>query len=349
MNTHALVVFTDIRGFTRWAEKNEVFARLNEFAGTFLGTLRKVFPKKAGYFLKGLGDGAMLVQEVDDKLDAQRARTLLEQLLGLVRTAEEQFATDCRVFAEAIGQRSDLRMGWGIVRGAVQKITSPAADYMGPNVNKAARLCDQARPFGIVIDRDDFALPPEDPVLKFFPQDRKLTGIDDSVPVWVTTEVANQFLTRERLRQSPEVHVAGQCIDTSSKKGLKILVAKRGPRRAIFPNLYEGCGGQLAAGETFTEGVARHFRMEMGIEVRVLEELHCFYVIREPNEAVIPGIRFLCERVDEKEPSSPNHVEWRWLSEKDFRGVPADQFVPGLRDQVLDLLEKYKQAGRGKN
>jgi class 3 adenylate cyclase len=337
MDTQALVVFADIRGFTNWAEKNEVFARLGEFASIFLGVFRETFTEESGYFLKGLGDGVMLVREIERNLDAKGATRLLSQLLGLIRQAEDRFKLACEAFAQAIGHSAELRLGWGVVRGAVQKLSE---DYLGPNVNKAARLCDQARPFGLVVDREDFSEPPQDKELNFFPQIRKLTGIGEVV-VWVTEEVATQSLTRERLRQTPEVHVAGQCIDTSGTKGIKILIAKRSGRRKLFGGRWEGCGGQLAASESFVEGVRRHFQMEMGMQIQVLEDLHCFYTIREPNEPLIPGIRFLCERVDEAEPRSPNHDEIKWVTEKQFRGMADDEFVPNLKEQVLDLLKRY--------
>ena len=224
----------------------------------------------------------------------------------------------------------------------MQKLTSPAPDYVGPNVNKSARLCSIARPLGVVIDRDDFPAVPQVEGYKFFEQKRRLTGIEEPVDVWVTEEIAAEFLTREKVRQTPEVHVAGQCLDTSNRNRLKILIAKRSPVRRLYPNLYEGCGGQLAASETFVQGVVRHFRLEMQIDVRVLEPFHRFYEIILPDEPLIPGIRFLCERLGDQEPRSFNHTELRWVTEKDFRAMPADQFVPGLKDQVLSLLEEFR-------
>jgi ADP-ribose pyrophosphatase YjhB (NUDIX family) len=131
----------------------------------------------------------------------------------------------------------------------------------------------------------------------------------------------------------------------------KVFPKKRyflSPQRGLYPGLLEGCGGQLAASETFAEGVRRHFRLEMGIDVRVLEDFHCFYVIRVPNEKVIPGIRFQCERVGEEEPQSKNHSEVRWLTETQFRALPGDQFVPALKEQVIQLLDQYKQRGSGR-
>jgi hypothetical protein len=50
-------------------------------------------------------------------------------------------------------------------------------DFVGSNLNKSARLCDAARPFGIVLDRDDFATVPPFEDLEFFPQIRKLGSL----------------------------------------------------------------------------------------------------------------------------------------------------------------------------
>jgi class 3 adenylate cyclase len=343
VDTNALILFADARGFTRWANNPEVFARLDRFAAAFNSVLRKSFPKR-GYFLKGLGDGAMIVRRLDADLNAESAAALLRDTLELVTRTQGEFTRTCETFAHAIGHRADLTLGWGIVRGPVQRLTSPE-DYVGPNVNKCARLCHEARPYGVVIDMDDFPIYPGSPDFEFYPQVRKLTGIEEGVRVWVTKEIASGFLTREKLRQTPEVHVAGQCIDASSRKGLKVLIARRSSSRRLYPGLLEGCGGQLAASETFTEGVARHFRLEMNIDVKVLEHLHCFYAIREPEEEVIPGIRFLCERVGDEQPRSDNHSETVWVTESAFRSLPGDQFIPGLKEQVLELIERYKQQG----
>jgi class 3 adenylate cyclase len=337
VDVNALVLFTDARGFTSWANNPEVFARLDRFSRAFTEALRRAFPEKR-YFLKGLGDGAMIVRELKGEVDSA---ALLRETLPLLAQVEEEFARACVDFAHQIGHRANLNLGWGAVRGPVQRLNDPV-DYVGPNVNKAARLCGIARPFGIVIDRDDFPDAPQSGDLQFFPQSRRLTGIVDEVDVWVTREIATGFLTREKLRTSPEVHIAGQCIDTSKRRGLRILIAKRAPWRRLFRGLYEGCGGQLEASETFMDGVRRHFRLEMNMDVKVLEDIHCFYVIREPEEKLIPGIRFLCERVGDEEPHSDNHSEVRWVSEKEFRSIPADQFVPGLKEQVIDLLARYK-------
>src|SRR5262245_58525294 len=146
MDATALVLFTDIRGFTRWSEVPEVFANLNTFVADFLELVRRHFPEPA--FVKGLGDGAMVVQELDAKTSATAHASLLTRTLKTIKKMEADFQAMCEGFAQAIGQLTALQLGWGIVRGPVKKVDG---DYVGSNVNKCARLCDAARPFGIVV------------------------------------------------------------------------------------------------------------------------------------------------------------------------------------------------------
>lgn len=125
---------------------------------------------------------------------------------------------------------------------------------------------------------------------------------------------------------------------------MRLLVARRTLERRLYPGKLEGCGGQLRYSGTFAEGVHRHFWQEMNLDVEVLEQFHVFYAIREPNEPVIPGIRFLCRRVGSGEPKSTNHSELKWLTESEFRRMPASEFVGNLKREVIQLLESYKKA-----
>lgn len=337
MDVDALVIFADARGFTAWSEATEVFANLTSFAVDFLALIRRTFPQPL-FFVKGLGDGAMIVRELVGTQTTASISQLLTDTLARISQMAFDFKTLCQNFGATIGHATDLQLGWGVVRGKIKKLE---ADYIGHNLNRCARLCDLARPFGIVLDREDFPDQPLAEPYRFYPQSRRLKGVAVPLAVWVTEQIMTQFLTREEIRHGPEVHVAGICVDTSTR-GLRLLLAKRSSRRRLYPGLIEGCGGQLAFSESFTDGVARHFRQEMGLEVRVLEEFHCFYRIEKPNEPIIPGIRFLCERVGDTEPASQNHDWVQWVSEKDFRNLSASDFIEGVKDEILRLLEQYK-------
>ncbi|WP_156326126.1 NUDIX domain-containing protein [Nonomuraea sp. SBT364] len=331
----AVVIFVDVRGFTRWAEANEVFINLHDFVGGFLAILRKRFPE---YHLKPLGDGALLVLELPESQTQREVTALLSRLLATVGRVEREFGKLCLDFGNRVGHSAELQLGWGIVRGKVLRVRD---DWAGHNLNKCSRLCGEARPFGVVIDRDDFPTLPRDS-RGLTAQIRKLRGIGE-VAVWVSGEIASQFVPRERLRETPEVHVAGTCFVEDGDGRIRLLLAKRAADRELFPGRLEGCGGQLRRSETFAEGLRRHFRSEMNIDVEVLSDLHCFYEIREPGAPVIPGIRFLCRKVGDNRPSSPNHSSLIWVREGDFRTMPAQTFVGDLKQELMDLLDRYKR------
>ncbi|HEU5156764.1 MAG TPA: NUDIX domain-containing protein [Streptosporangiaceae bacterium] len=309
---------------------------LRSFVTGFMGILRARF-KAPDFEIRSRGDGALIYSPISDDLARREVTRLLGRTLTAIRQVEADFARHCAEFGRRVGHSADLRLGWGIVRGRAISVDD---DLAGHNVNRCARLCSEARPYGIVIDRDDFPDLPKD-ATGFTEQLRILRGAGE-VRVWVTPEIASQFVPRERLRETPEVHVAGTCIAEDTRGDIRLLLARRSARRRLFPGLLEGCGGQLRRSETFTAGVRRHFRQELGLDVEVLEDLHMFYVIREPGEPVIPGLRFLCKRIGTKEPASANHSELRWFSEDEFRNLPDDDFVGDLKHEVIELLERYK-------
>lgn len=102
-------------------------------------------------------------------------------------------------------------------------------DWTGHNLSKWSRLCKEARPFGVVIDRDDFPDLPRN-VRGLLPQVRRLRGIGD-VRAWVSTEIATQFVPRERLRETPEVHIAGTCFEEEVHGKQRLLFARRAESR----------------------------------------------------------------------------------------------------------------------
>ncbi|WP_285698940.1 NUDIX domain-containing protein [Actinomadura sp. NBRC 104412] len=324
-----------MRGFSRWSEANEVFVNLRGFIDGFMTILRTRF-KAPTFEIRSRGDGALIYRRIEAEMSRAEVTRLLARTLTAVRQVEADFRRHCREFGRRVGHGADLSLGWGIVRGRVIAVDD---DLAGHNVNKCARLCNQARPYGIILDRDDFPDLPRD-ARGFVQQDRILDGMDVA-RVWVTSEIASQFVPRERLRETPEVHVAGTCLAQGPGGTITLLVARRSPHRRLFPGLLEGCGGQLRRSETFADGVRRHFRTELGLDVEVLEDLHVFYAIREPGEPVIPGIRFLCRRIGTNEPVSSNHSELRWVTVQEFANLPGEDFVGNLKQEVIDLLQRY--------
>lgn len=331
---NALIVFTDIRGFTKWSENIEIFQYSPEFIASFYASLEEQFK---GWNSKKLGDGSLFIKILKE----DEHKRVIINVISKIFKVNESFKKLCENFAEKRGQKTPLTLGWGIARGSVNEIcyNDNHKEYIGAVVNKTSRLCDIARPNGIVIDAQNFSNLGKYSNL-FFKQKRKIKSIEKDIDVWVTEEIANAFQKREDVRETPEVHVAGFCIKEEAGT-LKILIAKRGKTRNLYPSLFEGCGGQLKYSEGFIEGVIRHFRTEMNITVEVLENIHKFYSIIQPNEPYIPGIVFLCKLLEGK-PLSNNHEEIKWVSEEELKNMEASLFIPNVKVEILKLLEIYK-------
>ena len=345
---NALIVFVDVRGFTAWAEKEEVFTFIDEFGQSFQNILMEEFlPSK--FFRKNLGDGALLIQEIIAKTNPKFLETTISDTIRSISNVERKFEKLCKDTSLSYGCKVNLNLGWGITKGNVKKydtkrnVKKDDSDYIGSNINKSARLCGIARPFGIVIDKDDFPSLPRMAKgidFNFYHQTRNLKGINEVVDVWVTKAIANQFLTREDIKHTPEVHVAGICF--KQEQGItKVLIAKRSNSRKLYPSLYEGCGGQLAPNENFATGVKRHYKLEFGLDIEVYEHIHMLYYIQQPKEPIIPGIRFVCKFLDGT-PKSENHTEIIWKSREELSKIPEEQFIPGLKKDFLECFDLFE-------
>jgi len=292
--------------------------------------------------MKTLGDGAVLVSELQERT-ATDFQSLLSGILHNIKAINIEFESGCRAFAKLQGQKTNLTLGWGITRGTVNKIITDSSsnpDYLGPDLNKAARLCDIARPFGIVIDRDDFQ---DAPILEgyaFFPQERYLESLHSATSVWVTKEIAETFHPREELRETPEVHVAGICVKVE-KTEAKILISRRKATRKLYPGLYEGCGGQLRLSERFEDGVVRHYKTELGLDVEVISSINRTYVIEKPEEPLIPGIAFLCTYISGT-PKSDNHDSLEWKTLREIEAMDDSLFIKDVKNEIIDFMKRFE-------
>lgn len=324
------VVFVDIRGFTKWSGSIDVFNHVEDFISPFrksVGTTFSFAEKP-----REIGDGMMIYGHYDD--------TSLANILEAINECEKQFSVLVEKFSRQVGRNANLALGWGIARGLVREL---GEDILGHTVNRASRLCGIARPFGIVIDAENFY---EIPALKlgyvFVKKTRILDGIDEAVNVWVTEEIAQQFIGREHLRERPEVHVSGVCVKKNFDD-FEIFIAKRNEDRKLFGGRFEGCGGQLASNESFVDGVKRHYKREMGLDVNPCEDIHNFYLITEPNEPLIQGVRFLCVYISGV-PSSTRHSEFRWVTIEQLAAIPDSDLVPGFKTETISLINKFKNS-----
>lgn len=331
------IIFVDIRGFTYWSRDEDVFQHSPELVIDFYNDLRDIF---SDFEFKALGDGGFLVKEIPDRLKKTDIKKLINNFLIKIKKVNVQFEKSCKDFHTSRGHPTNLSLGWGLTRGAVNKLKGEDIEYIGSNINKAARLCNIARPNGIVIDKYDFDVIPKITGFNFHFQKRKLKSINEPIDVMVTDEIFDEFVTRENIKEYPEVHIAGLCFKNNSDEK-EFLIAKRKKNRKLYPGLYEGCGGQLSYSETFGEGVVRHYQKEMKLQVKVLPDIYLTYSIKQPNEPVIPGICYLCN-FKEGNPESPNHSEIKWIKKSKFEEMPEHLFIPGLKNEFLALIEKYE-------
>jgi hypothetical protein len=42
-------------------------------------------------------------------------------------------------------------------------------------------------------------------------------------------------------------------------------------------------------------------------------------------------------------PESKNHSETKWISEDDLRSLPESEFIPGLKDEFVDFIDRFKK------
>ena len=334
---NALILFVDMRGFTRWAGIVDNFSFIDEFINRWYELLRNTFCENE-YYIKNLGDGAMVIKEIETETTETILKDILSDTLMKIENTKTGFRDLCKEFSIKKGSKILLDLGWGITKGAIKKTGS---EYVGPEINKCSRYCDIARPYGIVIDAIDFQEPFIPTDIELYKQTRMLKGINEDADVWVTKEIYTQFLTREEFRQSPEVHVSGICFKRDKERDY-VLLGKRKLSRSLFPGLYEGCGGQLANNETFEDGVKRHYKLEYGINVEVMIEEHVFYDIIKPNKPLIPGISFLCDYIS-GEPKSENHEAPtpKWFSKEDFEEIPESDFIEGLKARTQGFFKKF--------
>lgn len=188
----------DIRNFSLWSERINVFQLLEEFMRTCYDHVTRIF---AGAYVKPLGDGAMIIQQCAIPQTKEEIAILLHDALDKMCQVELVFRSTCEQFAMQCGEEVDLRLGWGVTRGFVSLLApteiAGISDYLSTDINKAAKYCKEAFPAGMVIDEVDF---PECPVLPANPAYQSFSGTHrvferrtilinrarTAVPVWVS-------------------------------------------------------------------------------------------------------------------------------------------------------------------
>ncbi len=337
MLTMALTIFVDIRGFTTWCADSDVHAHVVEFVDGFDKILNLKLAND--FHIKQLGDGAMLVRQLkEDELPI----TIIEGLLEIIDDVNHDFSNLCDRFYTMHGVNTHLHLGWGITRGDVwTRDTSDGKDFVGKNINEAARLCSKARPYGTVIDADDFRELPESYRPMFQKFKLELDEFKTVINIWVTDKIADVINPTNQTHGNPQVFVSGLCVRHENNI-LEVLVMKRDHHREFFPGRLElTTGGLLGKDEAFTDGVSRYFREELALEVDVDSNNFMTYQFSNRQGELTPGVRYLCRHIS-GQPLLVHYEEFNWVTVEKLKSMPDEDFLPGMKKDALSLIEKIE-------
>lgn len=143
-------------------------------------------------------------------------------------------------------------------------------------------------------------------------------------------------MARENGLHKIEVHVAGLCFDLEHEDGPRCLIAKRTADRKLYPNLWECGGGQMRAGESFPQALARQMHEEFGLDVEVLFPFDDYFIPTDIGG--IPGIKFVCS-VEDDQPVTldpEEHTDFAWVREEDLGNY---EMIPGVADEIAESFK----------
>jgi 8-oxo-dGTP pyrophosphatase MutT (NUDIX family) len=361
------VINVDIRNFSKWAKNNEAYAPL--LVGHFYNFLHKKFLEirkdTANTLFKPLGDGGLLIfglKEVPENFSQKSKHEILSQadkirieeiVFDVCEKIPVQFSQEViRPISEAGGRAESLALGIGISFGILKIINlkgeGTQIDFFGNAINLASRLCNEARPQGIVIDVEG---------LPFLEQSLKSQNysIAEIMPkgfpplkAAFSPEVKEISLKKPRKREDfqhhIEVHVAALCFKDEDDE-LYILAGKRKKTRALYPGLWEFGGGQVHVGETFEGAIKRQLLEEFGIKAEVLAPFATYSIPPRGERALIPGLRFICYCVDDSslKEEGEEHDIIKWIP---VREIDKYHFIPGLKEIARSAAFKFKELMR---
>ena len=129
----ALVAFFDLRGFTKWSESQETPpARIQEVVTALERAFQAAFPIDEKVFVKGTGDGLMVVLETGPHVTRGPAIMFCKYCAKTIRLARQAL--------DSMGLRQ-LAVGCGVTFGPVNRVyVLGRFDYIGEPVNRASKL-----------------------------------------------------------------------------------------------------------------------------------------------------------------------------------------------------------------
>lgn len=148
-------------------------------------------------------------------------------------------------------------------------------------------------------------------------------------------DTVTQVPARPLPRRVPHLEIAiGAC-----RRGGRVLVARR-PERAMLGGLWEFPGGKIEPGESPEQALAREFREEVGLAIRVGERFAL--VSHRYTHLTVRLHAFLCEAVRRGPARALASEEIRWVTLAGLQELP----FPTANRKVITALEKAWRAPR---
>ncbi len=142
-----IVVFVDVRGFTRFSKITESPDSAMFIKRFYLKLLWDYFPDAS--FCRPTGDGLMLIFRYDEANLPEVSKSILDACVRCLSEFSMMFTSDPMINFDV-----PQNIGFGIARGTACCLHAgeESIDYSGHLLNLAQALLDLARPSGIVID-----------------------------------------------------------------------------------------------------------------------------------------------------------------------------------------------------
>jgi 8-oxo-dGTP diphosphatase len=107
------------------------------------------------------------------------------------------------------------------------------------------------------------------------------------------------------------------------------LCAKRGDWKSL-PGKWEFPGGKANAGEELAQALAREMKEELSVDIKVVREFD------RSTTGDIELVCFVCDLVSEKPTTSTDHIELRWVSEKDLAALDwSEADLPAVKKILI--------------
>jgi class 3 adenylate cyclase len=348
---YAVVLFCDLRGFTNWSATAQVAHHLQPFMSDFFRIFQDAVKADSQVFIKPNGDGVLWVNSTGT--DNEPLDLVLDNLLDrALPFVDAQFSNLVQRYQRIMRCAIPLRLAYGINAGIVHRLQftldgqNILVDFASGTLNTAARLCDLARPQGVVIAQEAFPDWSPKPEHGFELVQIPVRNVSDSYPVWISRAAAAGS-PRERLQIALEFHVGTVCYDPRTGT---VVLALRNKDREIYPGLWETGGGQMFRGEGIEETAKRIAQTEFGLSISVTMESGVVPFRINLARKTIPGVKMLGIVHEEnlrgyKDQRQHSEIR-RVLLDELFseQAWPSNSLIPGTKGVIKELVERYRRA-----